>query len=329
MIYSGEAAKGDLYMEEVIKLIKDAKSVAILGHISEDADSVGSSLAMKRALEKLGKRAVIYYSARLEHRLSFMKADGVYFDGTAEKFDLCLCLDCGDYGRLGKRAAVFEAAKHTASIDHHVTNTKFAEANYVVADASATGEILYEVIGALGTEMDKEIAENLFIAIASDTGSFKYSNVSPQTMRITAALLEQGIDNAYLSRMLFDTETEKAMHFKGYIMSRIRTCFDGRLAIVAVKKAEFEQFGIDERDTGDIVNIARMTEGAEIAVSVRETEERIKISFRSNGRYDVGALALKLGGGGHAMASGASVACGRVEEVCEKVMELCGDLFND
>lgn len=316
-------------MENVIELIKNAGSVAILGHISEDADSIGSSLAMKRALEKLGKRAVIYYSAKLEHRLSFIDADGVYFDTTAEKFDLCLCLDCGDYGRLGKRSAIFEAAEHTASIDHHVTNTNFAEANYVVADAAATGEILYGVIGALGVELDKEIAEYLFIAIASDSGSFKYSNVSPQTMRITAKLLEQGIDNAYISRLLFDTETETAMHFKGYIMSRVRTYFGGKLAMISVTKAEFEQFGIDERDTGDIVNIARMIEGAELAVSVRETEERIKLSFRSNGKHDVGALALKFGGGGHAMASGASLTGVMLDEVCELVIRYCGEMLDD
>lgn len=315
-------------MEQVVKLIKNAQSVAILGHISEDADSVGSSLAMKRTIEQMGKRAQVFFSASIEHRLSFIDCDGIVFDGTAEEFDLCLCLDCGDLERLGTRVAIFNAAAHTASVDHHITNTLFAEANFVIPEAAATGEVLYDLITALGITPDKTTAEYLFIAIASDTGSFKYSNVSPKTLRICADLLEKGIDNAYLSRMLFDTEPEAAMHFRGYIMSRVTTHLDGRVAMIAVERDEFERFGINERDTGDIVNIARMVEGADLAVSVRETEEKIKLSFRSNGSFAVDALAQKFGGGGHRMASGASIAGAKFGVVCEQVIKACEELIN-
>lgn len=315
-------------MKAIAETIKNSRRVAILGHISEDADSVGSSLAMRRVLMNMGKSADIYFSAPLEQRLAFLNADGIVWDGEVKEYDLCLCLDCGDMGRLGKRSAIFDAAERTVSIDHHATNTNFAQQNFVVPDAAATGEILYDVICALGAEVDKETAEYLFIAIASDTGSFKYSNVSPKTMRIAAQLLEKGIDNAYISRMLFDTEPENVMHFKGYLMSRVQTMFDGKLSVIAVKAEEFERFGIDEKDTGDIVNIARMTAGAEIAVSVRETSDKTKISFRSNGKYDVGALAQKFGGGGHKMASGAAVSGADFEEVCKKVTDTCGEMLD-
>ncbi len=316
-------------MENIIKAIKNAETVAILGHISEDADSVGSSLAMQYALEKMGKTADIIFSGELEARLGFMNAKAIFKEEAKAEYDLCLCLDSGDMKRLGDRVEIFEKAKSTASIDHHITNTEFAEFNYVVPDASATGEILYDVIAALGIDMDRTIAEYLFIAIASDTGSFKYSNVSPKTLRITAELLEQGIDNAYLSRMLFDTEFEAVMHFKGQLMSRVETYYDGRLAVLAVDKTEFEKNGVLERDMGDIVNIARMVQGAEIAVSVRETEEKVKVSFRSNGKYDVGEIAMHFGGGGHKMASGAASSKLGFVEMKEKIIEFCGDLFND
>ncbi len=316
-------------MRNIIDLIKKAETVAILGHISEDADSVGSSLAMQYALSKMGKTADVIFSGELEARLSFIGAKGLSKGEARENYDLCLCLDCGDIGRLGERVEIFQKAKHTASIDHHITNTNFAEANYVVADASATGEILYDVILALGVAMDKTFAEYLFIAIASDTGSFKYSNVGPKTLQITAKLLEEGIDNAYLSRMLFDTEPLAVMHFKGQLMSRVETYFGGKLSVIAVDKTEFAKNGVAERDMGDIVNIARMIEGSEIAVSVRETEEKVKVSFRSNGKYDVGEIAQHFGGGGHKMASGAASSKLGFLEMKDKIIEFCGELLDD
>ena len=328
LFIAGTAAVRSEIMKDIIRLINAASNIVILGHISEDADSVGSCLAMQCALERLGKNAVIYYSGELEHRLEFMHPRGKYYSGETDKYDLCLCIDCGDIGRLGERKALFDAAEHTASVDHHVTNTYFAEANYVVADACAAGEILYDVICGLGAVVDREIAEYLFIAIASDSGSFKYSNVSPNTMRIAAKLLETGIDNAYLSRMLFDTETEKAMHFKGYTMSRVKTYCGGAISMIAVTKNELEKFGINERDTGDMVNTARMIEGAEIAVSVREAEDKIKLSFRSNGKYDVGALAQQFGGGGHKMASGAAVSGVGFEKFCSEVIKKCEEMLD-
>ncbi len=316
-------------MKELINLLKNAENVAILGHINEDADSVGSSFAMQRVLSLMGKRADVYFSAPLEKRLSFMNVSGICSAKAECEYDLCLCLDCADLGRLDERKAIFDAAKKTASVDHHVTNTKFADVNYVLPDASATGEVLFDVIKKLGIEIDKELAEYLFIAIASDTGSFKYSNVSPKTMRIAAELLETGIDNAYLSRMLFDTEEEKAMKLKGALMSSVETHFDGKLAMICVDKDKLLEYDVEEKDLSDIVNIARTVAGCEIAVSVRELEDKVKVSFRSNGRYDVGSLAQKFGGGGHEMASGASSGELSYAEMKSKVIEICGELFND
>ncbi|MBS7298584.1 MAG: bifunctional oligoribonuclease/PAP phosphatase NrnA [Eubacteriales bacterium] len=316
-------------MKRISELINKADTIAILGHISEDADSVGSSLAMKCVIENFGKKADVIFSEPLEKRLEFMKADGIVYDGSECKYDLCICLDCADSDRLGERKKIFDAAKKTLLIDHHITNKGFADANYIVPDSSATGEILYDVFGEIGAVIDTKTAEYLFIAIASDTGSFKYSNVSPKTMRITAELLEKGIDNAYLSRMLFDTETRDAMHFKGMLMSKVETYFDTKLSLISVSNEEFENSGVDEKDMGDIVNIPRMVQNTEIAVSIRETKDKIKISFRSNGKYDVGSLAQSFGGGGHTMASGASVSDMSFEETKEKVIKVCGELFND
>ena len=316
-------------MKELLRLIKNAENVAILGHMSEDADSVGSSFAMQRVFSLMGKSADVYFSAPLEKRLGFMNVSGKCSAKAECEYDLCLCLDCADIERLGERKAIFDSAKKTASVDHHITNTNFADANFVLPDASATGEVLFDVIKKLGVKIDKELAECLFIAIASDTGSFKYSNVSPKTLRIAAELLETGIDNAYISRMLFDTEDEKSMKLKGALMSSVETMFDGKLAMICVDIDKLKEYDVEEKDLSDIVNIARMVAGCEIAVSVRELEDKVKLSFRSNGKYDVGSLAQKFGGGGHKMASGASSDVLTFAEMKKKVIDICGELFND
>ena len=314
-------------MENIIKVIKESKSIAILGHESEDADSVGSSLALMTALRNMGKSADVFLSAPLEKRLEFLDTDGLFTEIPEDSYDLCLCVDSGDIQRLGKRYAIFENAKHTLNIDHHATNTFFAEFNLVKADISSAGEIVFDVIECLGAEIDKTIATYLYTAIASDTGSFKYSNVKSETFQKAAKLLEKGIDNAYISKMLFDTEEESVLRFKGYLMNKIVTYFMGKLTVISVSDDEFTKFGVDEKDMSDIVNIARSVKGTEIAVSVRETGGKVKLSFRSNGKYEVDGIAQMFGGGGHKMASGATIVGGEIPEILDKVINYAEELF--
>ena len=314
-------------MENIIKIIKESKSIAILGHESEDADSVGSSLALMTALRNMGKSADVFLSAPLEKRLEFLDTDGLFTEIAEDSYDLCLCVDSGDIQRLGKRYAIFENAKHTLNIDHHATNTFFAEFNLVKADISSAGEIVFDVIECLGAEIDKTIATYLYTAIASDTGSFKYSNVKSETFIKAAKLLEKGIDNAYISRMLFDTDEESVLRFKGYLMNKIVTYFMGKLTVISVSDDEFTKFGVDEKDMSDIVNIARSVKGTEIAVSARETGGKVKLSFRSNGKYEVDGIAQVFGGGGHKMASGATIVGGEIPEILDKVINYAEELF--
>lgn len=316
-------------MKKVIDMIKNADSICVLGHISEDADSVASCAAAKNLLEAMGKRADIYLSAELEKRLRFIGVQARIYDGAPQKYELALCIDCGDKSRLGARAALFDAAEHTAQIDHHGTNDNFAEANYVVAEASSAGELVYDVFSAMGVPLDKKASEYIFTAIASDTGSFKYSNVSPKTMRVAAELLETGIDNAYISRMLFDTSSAEQLRFRGYLMSRVKTFAGGRGAAIFVSERELEEFGIDEKDTGDIVNIPRGIEGVAVAVSVRGLADKVKLSFRSNGEYPVDVFAAYFGGGGHRMAAGATVTGRSYDELCAEAVTKIEEVLAD
>ncbi len=316
-------------MNKVIDLIKQANSVVILSHDSEDADAVGSSFAMRLALLEMGKDAKCIFSEIPEERIRFLGEDYTVFDeNDIPKADLCLCLDCGDVQRIGKRKAIFEMAEKTACIDHHHTNVGFCDADFIDPKAPATGEILYNLFLELGVEITQDIARQLYAAISSDTGSFKYSNVRPETFNIAAELIKKDIDHAEIARKLFDTESLGVVKFKGYLMNNMEQYFDGKLNIVLATDCLLKEYGIEEKDTGDIVNIPRGVKSCEIAVSIRETPEKKKISFRSNGKYDVSSLAEKFGGGGHIMAAGAAVRSKTLEQIKEEVIKYCEEIFN-
>lgn len=310
-------------MNDIIRLIQAAEKIAILTHISEDADAVGTAAALSAALSGIGKRADIYISEPLEDRLSFMNVKAYVYDGAAEDYDLCICVDCGDLKRLGDRIKIFESAKHTVNIDHHMTNQGYAEANMVNGDASAAAEVLYGLLSEMNVDITSEIAFYLYTAIASDSGCFKYSSVSPSTMRIAADLLEAGVDNAYICKMLFDTEKKNVLRLKGRLMENIEEFADGKICVVSLSAETVKSFGVEEKNTGDIVNIPRKVEGCEIAVSVRETKNKIKVSLRSNGSCDVAKIASEFGGGGHIRAAGITFESCTAEETKKNVVEAC------
>lgn len=315
--------------EKIINLIQSSETIAVLTHVSEDADALGSAAAFAFAVETMGKKADIYVNEMPEERLSIIKREFIVYGGECDlQYDLCVCLDCGDKKRIGTRSAIFDSAKHTVNIDHHYTNPNYAEENLVIGDASSTAEILYDLLVRMGAEITKQIAECLYIAIVSDTGCFKYGSASPDTLRTAAALMETGFDHAEICRKLFDTEKRNLMRFNGHIMENVHEYFDGRLCIVSAKAEMFEKYGLEEKDTGDMVNIPRSVEGCEIAVSIKESK-KIKLSFRSNGVYDVAMLAEKFGGGGHKMAAGAAIENVDAEKAEEMIVCACGEIFDE
>lgn len=316
-------------MNDLIKLINKSDTIAILAHENEDADAAGSSFAMRYVLSAMGKDVTCWFSGKLEKHLQFMEKNYKIFDGsTVPNVDLCLCLDCGDIKRIGERKAIFEKAKKTASVDHHITNTYFADVNIVDGDASATGEILYKLFCEMKVPVTKEIAENLYIAISSDTGSFKYRNVRPETMQIASELIKSGIDFPEIARRLFDSEPVNVMRFKAEIMNNVEEYFGGSLTVVTADSFLLKKYNVNERDTGDIVNIARLVDSSKVAVSIRDAGDRIKISFRSNCDISVSEIAQKFGGGGHEKAAGATQIGKTLEEVKKEVIEALKEVLD-
>ncbi|MBR0088604.1 MAG: bifunctional oligoribonuclease/PAP phosphatase NrnA [Clostridia bacterium] len=311
-------------MQAVIDKINAAKSVAIITHVNEDPDTIGSCFAFQKMLRKMGKEAVIYVSGKIEDRLSFMGSDYVtYRSGIQHNHDLCACLDCGDLGRIGERKTLFDEIGNSINIDHHMTNTCFADANLVDGKASAAAEIVTLLFREMGLELDNDIAKDLYTAICSDTGCFKYSSVTPKTMRIAADLLEYDFDHAEIARLLFDTESLAAMKLKAEVSGTVKSYADGKITLVTADEKDGEKYGILPEDIPNLIEIPRCVEGTEIAVCIKKTAGGYRINLRSNGEADVAAVATALGGGGHCKAAGGTIQAENMDEAERIVIAGC------
>ncbi len=311
-------------MQAVIEKIKAAKSAAVFPHINEDPDALGSCFAFCKMMRKMGKEATMYVSGKIESRLAFIGSDYViYHDGIEHNHDLCVCLDCGDIERLSERKKMFDQIQNSVNIDHHMTNTDFADANYVDGSAAATGQILSELFDKMGEAIDRDIAKDLYTAICSDTGCFKYSNVSPKTMRIAADLLEYDFDHAEVARLLFDSESINAVKLKAEVTEGLREYAGGRIKLVLADEKIGEKYGMSKEDIPNLVEIPRRIAGTEIAVCIKRIDDGVRLNLRSNGEADVSKVAQRFGGGGHVKAAGATLHVDTLDEAEKVVIEEC------
>ncbi len=317
-------------MKEVLDKILKSKSAAVLPHVNEDPDALGSCFAFCEAMKMLGKEAVVYVEEEPQKRFAFLGGDYEVYDPARKyKHDLCVCLDCGDMERLGNRAALFEAAERTVNIDHHFTNTSFAQVNYVEGKASATGEILCMLLPMLTGRINDKIARYLYAAICADTGCFKFSSVCAKTMRLAADLLEYDFDHAEIARALFDSDSLEVVKFKAHLMSNIESYAGGLVKSINLSEDLYEKYNIPPSEVPNVVDIPRRVAGTEVALCFKPKENGIGVNFRSNSYVDVAAIACKFGGGGHERAAGCTVRGGSMEEVKRAVTEECIKAVNN
>lgn len=315
-------------MRAVTDRIKKAKSIAVLTHINEDPDALGSCFAFAKAMKKIGKNAVVYVSGPIEKRLDFMGSDYEIYNGTVKEHDLCVCIDCGDIGRIGERTKMLSDIGNSVNIDHHFTNTNYATANFVNGKAAAAGEILFELFEEMNIQIDDEIAKDLYTAICSDTGCFKYSNVTPKTMRIAATLLEYNFDHSEIARLLFDCDSLSATRLKAEVTEGIKEYANGKIKAVITDEAIGDKYGISKENIPNLVDIPRRIEGTEIAVCIKRTDDGFRVNLRSNGSADVSAVAMSLGGGGHIKAAGALLKVSSAAEAEKAVIDACEKVLN-
>lgn len=310
----------------IIEKINTAKSIVLLVHENPDGDAVGSIIGLFKALSKYGKSVdgiIEKVPSNCEFLLKSIGKEIKTFDvaDLKKEYDLCIALDCGDLDRMGEAKDLFVNAKTTACLDHHFTNNKFADENYIRPDAAATGEIIFDLLKSMNIEIDTEIATALYCAISSDTGNFSHSNTSKRTFEIASQLMEYGINVSDISYHMFSESSLNRIIFMGRLLQNVEVFLDGKLAILMAKKEDVEKFNLEPSELDGIVDYARYIKGVEVGIFIKPFKDIQKISIRSNGKIDVSGVASEFNGGGHKFAAGCRVNTESGEEAKQQLIE--------
>jgi phosphoesterase RecJ-like protein len=287
--------------------IRARQRFVISSHARPDGDSIGSQIAMAYALRALGKEATIVNKDRAPAPLlAFPGVDSIRIapEVTGE-FDAAIIMECGDLHRPG--VAGLERF-FLINIDHHPGNAAFGDLNWFDASASACGEMVFDLVRALGVPLSIEIATHVYLAILTDTGSFHYSGISPRTFAICKETLEAGVDAVLVARQVYDSNNMGRLKLFGAVLSAMQVDPTGRIAIVYVDHEMARAAGGTYEDTEGIVNMPLTVKEIEAVVFFKEERDHeYRISLRSKGDIDVGAVAKEFGGGGHKNAAGCTV----------------------
>lgn len=302
------------------EILQGKHSVALGGHIRPDGDCVGSSMGLYLYLKEQFPEVetdiylepiadcykIISNIEEIKHQVEHVKT-----------YDLFICLDCGDVARLGFSAPLFEHAKQTMCVDHHVSNEAFADINYIEPDASSTSELVYRLMEK--EKISKQSAEALYMGIAHDTGIFQYSCTAPETMEAAAELLRKGINGSEIIDKTYYEKTYVQNQILGKALLESMLVLDKQVIVSCVNLKSLNFFEAKPSDLEGIVSQLRLTKGAEVAMFLYEQEPQIyKVSLRSKDRVDVSVIAKYFGGGGHAKAAGFTMK-GTVHDVITNV----------
>jgi len=297
-------------MSILIKMVEQAQTVAILGHVRPDGDCIGSALGLLNYLqEQYPQKTIQVYLEKPAKKFSYL----LHFDSISQEldpelvYDLCICLDSGDVERLGPYAVYLEHAKESICLDHHITNGGFAKVNVVEAQVSSTCEVLYSLLD--DDKISRATAECFYTGIIHDTNVFKNSNTSAKTMEVAGRMMTKGINFGKIIDDSFFHKTYVQNQILGRALLESITILQGACIFSAVRLKDMKFYGVDCSDLDGIVDQLRVTEGVECAIFLHETENHVyKVSMRSNNYVDVSAIAAYFGGGGHIRAAGCNMA---------------------
>jgi bifunctional oligoribonuclease and PAP phosphatase NrnA len=300
----------------------------MLGHVHPDADVLGTLLALAPALAERGWHVQCGGPHPAPASLAFLPGVERYalLERVVPPLDLVVLTDCPNPVRT---EGLLEQARATGArvvnIDHHHDNRRYGDVNWVEPTAAATGEMVYELLGALGTRITPAIATNLFTAIHMDTGSFRYSNVTPTTFRIAAELVAAGADPAFISGKLYEQRSAQALQWLGQSLARIELSDDGGIAWLALPAGSVPEAFVEAED---LVNYPRSVASVRVACLLRERDGQVKVSLRGKGDVDVSRIAATFGGGGHPNAAGFTMA-GPLDQATRQVLSAIGTALHE
>lgn len=315
-------------LNNAVRFIRAHDDILLIAHVSPDGDTLGSCLALYASLLQLGKKAQIVCEDPVPQIYRFLpNSDQVLLPVKARQTEAVVSVDCADVARTGKSETLFRRATFTLNIDHHGTNDKYADENFVQR-AGATGELIYGVLMNLKVNITRDIAACLYAAITTDTGNFSYSNTTPDTLRIAADLVETGIDLPYLNRSLFRTVPFHKMRLHGLAIMKTELYEHGRIGMAQLTDEDMASCNAIGEDTEGLIDSIRDIDTVEIAAILREAEAGlVRVSLRGKSAADVSKIAVKYGGGGHRLAAGCTMKM-PIQEAAEKILEAAMEILH-
>ncbi len=311
------SARSLVIYEAFLEALEQAGTVFITAHVGPDGDTLGSMLGIKFALEKARphvQRVDCVISGKMPDVYSFLPGirDVLRMETVTtllDQYDLAICVDCGSLDRLGLAKPLFEGAKTSVNIDHHISNEKFAQVNIVETTAAASAEVIFDILKTMKIPMDANIATCLYTGIVTDTGGFKYSNTTAKVMETTAQLITGGANPEYIFKQLYEEQPLCQVMIQAEALRQTQFNADKTIGWTVVTRDMLKQYGALDEHIDGLVESIRRIDSTLIAVVFKETEGGItKVSIRSDTHdIDVSAVMGKFGGGGHKMAAGCTM----------------------
>ena len=306
----------------VASFLKSHDNFTILTHAHPDGDTLGSGFGLCLALRALGKKANVINNEELPAKFGYLEVEKQDFEEQT-----VVAVDIADVTLMGNDIIEKYGSKVDLCIDHHGSNRLFAAQSYVDATAAAAAQIVYEIVCLLGVEITPEIADRLYTGITTDTGCFRYANVTPETHRIAAKLMECGASAADINVKMFETKTRTYAALERLALDGMQFFYDGKCALITITREMFAESGSDENECDGIAAISRQIEGVLVGVTMRERRDgTYKASVRTHSPVDASAICAKLGGGGHHNAAGCQLP-GTREEATKLLIDTIGEFI--
>jgi phosphoesterase RecJ-like protein len=297
-------------IDRILEVIRENKTFCIVGHIRPDGDCIGSQLGLALALRNEGKRVTVWNQDAIPLKYKFLVGDDlIEKPKRGEKFDCVIATDCASYERLGTVGNHIKNRKVLINIDHHATNPRYGDVNWVSPREPSCGELIYRLLKVARWPITKPIADLLFAAISTDTGSFQYPNTRPGTFHAGAELVTRGANLARICDEVYQSYPLSRAKLLKHVYSKFRLTADDRIAWLWLKKKDFTRTGADSDDTEGLIDHLRAIEPVIVACVFEELEpELTRISLRSKSdKVNVSEICGQFGGGGHPAAAGARI----------------------
>lgn len=309
-------------LQQTAQLLREARSIVLASHLNPDGDTLGCVLALRLALEGMGKRVVVLSSDGVPEIYRFLPGSEKVLTSTDQRgFDVAMVCDTGMPERIGKTKEAVFSARVVVNIDHHVTEGAFGDIRIQHPKASATAEIVYRLLKVMNVPITPAIATCLLTGIITDTGLYRHMNVSTFTFRLSASLMEAGAVPAQIAEEVFDRRSFASLKLLGRALEHVQSEENGRLIWSYLSHEDFTELEATDEDTEGIIMQLRAVRDSVVLALLREVKPgRVRVSVRSRDeRIDVARLAEKFGGGGHRLAAGFWVE-GSIAEATQKVV---------